>query len=184
MSKVDQERIEAIKQGNIKEFEQFFREYYQPLLAYANRFFDRQADAEEIVQDLFFKLWENRARLEITSSLSSYLFRSIRNNCLQALKYQKNKTKYQSYIKHQPKDSHGNEPLESLEFIELNEKVNRLLSDLPERCQEIFRLNRFQGLKYREIAVELSISIKTVEANMSKALRHFRTNLEEYSVKS
>jgi RNA polymerase sigma-70 factor (ECF subfamily) len=180
----DKSRIESIRKGDIKEYEKFFREYYMPLLSYAKRFFDDSQDAEEIVQELFFKLWENRARLEITSSLSSYLFRAVRNNCLQALKYQKNKTKYQKYIKAQGTNYSDSDQFEAMKYIELNEKVNRLLEDLPDRCQEIFRLNRFQGLKYKEIAVKLSISIKTVEANMSKALKHFRTNLKEYTVKS
>lgn len=184
MNLTDRVRIEAIKRGDIKEFEQFFRAFYKPLLSYAYRFFDDQQDAEEIIQDLFLKFWEKRAKLEITSSLTSYLFRAVRNNCLQAIKYQKNKTKYQAYIKNQTNDYQDSEPLEFLEYTELNEKVNYILSELPDRCQEIFKLNRFQGLKYKEIALELSISIKTVEANMSKALKHFRASLEEYSVKS
>lgn len=184
MNLADKVRIKAIKNGDIKEFEQFFREFYKPLLSYAYRFFEDQQDAEEIIQDLFFKLWDKRAKLEITSSLTSYLFRAVRNNCLQAIKYQKNKTKYQAYLKNQTKDYQESEPLESLEYSELNEKVNQILNELPERCQEIFRLNRFHGLKYKEIAIKLSISIKTVEANMSKALKLFRTSLVEYSVKS
>lgn len=184
MNSVDKIRLDAIKQGDIKEFEQFFREFYSPLLSYANRFFEDNQDAEEIVQDLFFKLWDKRAKLEITSSLASYLFRAVRNNCLQALKYQKNKTKYQAYLKSNSETYLEGEPLEALKFVELNQRVNYILSELPERCQDIFKLNRFNGLKYREIAVKLSISIKTVEANMSKALKHFRLSLKDYSVKS
>lgn len=184
MNSTDNATIKAIKRGDIKEFEKFFRAFYKPLLNYAYRFFEDQQDAEEIIQDLFFKIWEKRARLEINSSLSSYLFRAVRNNCLQSIKYQKNKTKYQAYIKNQPNNYQDSEPLEALEYSELNEKVNHILNELPDRCQEIFRLNRFQGLKYKEIALELKISIKTVEANMSKALKHFRVSLEEYSVKS
>ena len=184
MNLTDRVRLEAIKRGDIKEFEQFFKEFYTPLLSYANRFIEDKQDAEEIIQDLFFKLWDKRTKLEITSSLTSYLFRAVRNNCLQAIKHQKNKTKYQAYIKNQSKDYKESEPLESLQYSELNEKVISILSELPDRCQEIFKLNRFQGFKYKEIAVKLSISIKTVEANMSKALKHFRISLEEYSVKS
>ena len=184
MSKTDKIRVAAIQRGDIKEYEKFFREYYMPLVSYARRFFDEEMDAEEIVQDLFFKIWENRAKFEINTSLSSYLFRAVRNNCLQALKYAKNKAKYQKYVQSQGSTYVDSDQLEALKYIELNEKVNRLLSELPDRCQEIFRMNRFQGLKYKEIAEELSISIKTVEANMSKALKHFRGNIEEYSVKS
>ena len=76
------------------------------------------------------------------------------------------------------------EPIEYLEYNELHNKLNQVMNDLPERCQEIFKLNRFQGLKYQEIADQLKISIKTVEANMSKALKHFRKNLNEFMVSS
>ena len=182
MNKEDLNRIKAIKNGNVKEFEMFFRELYLPLKAYARKILEDEMEAEEVVQNLFYNYWKNRQRIEINSSLSSYMFRAVHNNCLQVIRQGKLKYKYEKYIKSQSIESI--EPLEELKYQELNGKINRLLGELPERCQEIFKLSRFQGLKYQEIADKLSISIKTVEANMTKALKHFRKNLEEYMINS
>lgn len=175
-------RIEDIKSGNIKEFELLFREFYKPLLIHANRILQDGQEAEEVVQNLFFNIWKNRQDLSINISVNSYLYSAVRNNCLQFIKRQKIKTKYEQYLLSYSADSI--EPIEYLEYNELHNKLYQVMNDLPERCQEIFKLNRFQGLKYQEIADQLKISIKTVEANMSKALKHFRKNLNEFMVSS
>ena len=174
------ERINRIKNGNIKEFEFFFRELYEPLLRYANSITNNENDSEEIVQEIFLNLWKNRKSIKITSSLSAYLYRSVYNNCLQQIKRNKLNTKYQQYAMSQI--NQPIEPIEELKYNELNKKVFEVLNELPENCQTIFKLSRFHGLKYREIAKKLSISIKTVEANMNKALKHFRENMRDYVV--
>jgi|AntAceMinimDraft_16_1070373.scaffolds.fasta_scaffold12988_2 RNA polymerase sigma-70 factor (ECF subfamily) len=174
------ERINKIKNGNIKEFEFFFRELYEPLLRYANSITNNENDSEEIVQEIFLNLWKNRKSIKITSSLSAYLYRSVYNNCLQQIKRNKLNTKYQQYAMSQI--NQPIEPIEELRYNELNKKVFEVLNELPENCQTIFKLSRFHGLKYREIAKKLSISIKTVEANMNKALKHFRENMRDYVV--
>lgn len=180
MKEDELKRIEEISKGNIKEFEVLFREFYRPLLLYANKILRKEAEAEEIVQDLFFNIWRNREKLNINVSVSSYLYSAIRNNCLQHIKRQKIKTRYQDYLRSQPVNII--QPIESLEYQELHQKINTVMDELPNRCQEIFKLSRFQGLKYQEIADQLSISIKTVEANVTKALKHFRKNLKEYTL--
>ena len=174
------ERINKIKNGNIKEFEFFFRELYEPLLRYANSITNNENDSEEIVQEIFLNLWKNRKSIKITSSLSAYLYCSVYNNCLQQIKRNKLNTKYQQYAMSQI--NQPIEPIEELRYNELNKKVFEVLNELPENCQTIFKLSRFHGLKYREIAKKLSISIKTVEANMNKALKHFRENMRDYVV--
>lgn len=182
MKKEDLDRIAAIKKGDIKEFEKLFREFYKPLLIHANRFVQDGAEAEEIVQNLFFNFWKNRQDLNIKISLTSYLYSAVRNNSLQFLKRRKIKSKYEQYLMSNPAES--TEPIEYIKYKELHTKLFQVMTDLPERCQEIFKLNRFQGLKYQEIADQLEISIKTVEANMSKALKHLRKNLSEFTVGS
>ncbi len=175
-------RIEAIKEGNIKEFESLFREFYKPLFIHANRILQDGAEAEEIVQDLFFNIWKNRQNLNINISASSYLYSAVRNNCLQFIKRKKIKGKYEIYLKGQNHQSI--EPIEHIKYNELHARLYKVMDDLPDRCQQIFKLNRFQGLKYQEIADQLEISIKTVEANMSKALKHLRKNLSEFMLSS
>lgn len=180
VNNTETERINKIKNGDIKEFEFFFRELYEPLLQYANSITNNENDSEEIVQEIFLNIWKNRKNIEITSSLSAYLYRSVYNNCLQQIKRNKLNIKYQQYATSQI--NRPIEPLEELKYNELNKKVFEVLNELPNNCQTIFKLSRFHGLKYREIALKLSISIKTVEANMNKALKYFRENMKDYMI--
>lgn len=164
---------------DMKSFETIFREYYQMLCSYAYRFVNDTDTAEEIVQELFYKLWEKRAELQVTSSLKSYLFSAVHNRCLKFIEHRNVETKYRNYYL-----LHGSEidseQQNSSNVRELQGIIERTLDSLPERCSKIFRLNRFEGLKYNEIAVKLSISVKTVEANMGKALKLLRRNLKNY----
>jgi len=164
---------------DLRSFESIFRQYYQMLCSYAYRFVNDTDTAEEIVQELFYKLWEKRTELQITSSLKSYLFSAVHNRCLKFIEHRNVEAKYRNYYL-----QHGseidNEPQNSSNVRELQGIIERTLDSLPERCGRIFRLNRFDGLKYNEIAEKLSISVKTVEANMGKALKLLRRNLRQY----
>ncbi len=167
-----------IREGNLKEFERIFKEYYPQLCLYALRFVKTKDLSEEIVQNLFCQIWENRKDLNIHTSLKAYLYRSTYHNALQVLRKIGSQNKYKEYIKH-----HFNEndfSTNKLEEKEINKIVHQTLSSLPQRCGTIFKMSRFEGLKYQEIANKLSISIKTVEANMGKALKAFRHNLKDY----
>lgn len=165
---------------DLNSFELVFREFYQMLCSYAYRFVNDDDTAEEIVQELFYKLWEKRFELQVTSSLKSYLFSAVHNRCLKYIEHRNVETRYKNYYL-----LHGseidNEPQQSSNVTELQGIIERTLDSLPERCSRIFRLNRFEGLKYIEIAEKLSISIKTVEANMGKALKQLRRNLKQYT---
>jgi RNA polymerase sigma-70 factor (ECF subfamily) len=164
---------------NLQSFESLFRQYYQMLCSYAYRFVNDSDTAEEIVQDLFYKLWEKRASLQITTSVKSYLFSAVHNRCLKYIEHRNVETKYKNYYL-QHESEIDNEPQHASDTRELQVIINRTLDSLPERCSRIFKLNRFEGLKYHEIASKLSVSIKTVEANMGKALKLLRKNLKEY----
>ena len=180
MIKQDTARLKAIKNGNIQEYELLFREYFQPLLSYGISILKSEAEAEEVVQDIFFNLWRNKRKLNIHTSFSSYLYRAVHNNCLQLLKKEKRKLNYQQ-DKRNWNYQEGMNPGEILQYNELYDKINSAVDELPENCKTIFKLNRFQGLKYSEIAEKLTISIKTVEANMTKALKHLRRHMDEYA---
>jgi RNA polymerase sigma-70 factor (ECF subfamily) len=164
---------------DLQSFEVLFRQYYQMLCAYALRFVKDADTAEEIVQDLFYKLWEKRAELQINTSVKSYLFSAVHNRCLKFIEHRNVETKYRNYyLLHESEiDS---EPYGTANANELQGIIDNTLDSLPERCGRIFRLNRFEGLKYHEIAQKLSISVKTVEANMGKALKLLRKNLKNY----
>jgi RNA polymerase sigma-70 factor, ECF subfamily len=171
--------MKQISLGNLQAFEKLFREYYQMLCSYSLKFVGDPDSAEEIVQDLFYTLWEKRMELKINTSVKSYLFSAVHNRCLKFIEHKAVEQKYRSYYL-----QHGSEidsePNDSADAGELQQIINRTLDSLPERCGRIFRLNRFEGLKYHEIAEKLSISVKTVEANMGKALRILRKNLKDF----
>ena len=176
--------VRKIKKGNIKAFEKLFKELYAPLCGFAQKFIDDKNKAEELVQDIFYNLWKNRVNLDIKISLKSYLYKSVQNNCLLIIQHKKVEEKYRKHLSITTNSSTQQTPDKVLEIKELNENIQTTLETLPERCREIFYLNRFEGLKYREIAERLSISQKTVEANITKALKVLRKNLtkEHWSI--
>ncbi|MEN8123054.1 MAG: RNA polymerase sigma-70 factor [Bacteroidota bacterium] len=171
--------VNKIKQGNIRAFEKVFRELYSPLCGYANKIINDPDKAEEIVQEVFYIIWKNKERLTIRVSLKSYLYKSVQNSCLQIAQHQLVKEKYRQFVINGDNDKQLS-PDTELEVKEINKAIDQTLDSLPERCKEIFYMNRFEGLKYREIAEKMSISQKTVEANISRALKHLRKNLKQY----
>ena len=167
-----------IRMGDIKAFESLFRSSYSSLVRYSASIVKDQDTAEEVVQDLFYRLWKEREKLIINSSLNGYLFRSTYNRSLKWIEHMKVVKKYESDASLSNQESPAT-PLQQLQLDELQEVIAGTLEKLPDRCGEIFYLNRFEGLKYREIADRLSISVKTVEANMGRALKEFRKTLGE-----
>jgi RNA polymerase sigma-70 factor, ECF subfamily len=174
----DSEIIGRIRQGDIREFETLFRSSYVSLVKYAGALIKDQDTAEEIVQDLFFRLWHDREKLIIESSLNGYLFRSVHNRCLHHIEHKKVVERHAHEMAFES-DLNTDDPSEALQYKELQAKIAAILEKLPERCGKIFCMNRFDGLKYSEIAEKLSVSVKTVEANMGKALKEFRKALAE-----
>jgi RNA polymerase sigma-70 factor (ECF subfamily) len=174
----DSETIRRIRRGDKQEFEKLFRSSYVSLVRYARVLLKDHDMAEEIVQDLFFRLWQGRENLKIESSLNGYLFRSVHNRSLHYLEHLKVVSRHAGEIAAESPVS-SDSVTEDIYYSELQEKVTRVLDRLPERCRAIFRMSRFEGLKYNEIADKLSVSLKTVEADMGKALREFRKALAE-----
>lgn len=179
MNKADRKIVNEIKKGNLKTFEILFKKMYARLCNYANKYVHNLDIAEEIVQELFYILWAKRDKLNINISFRSYLYRAVYNGCLQYLNHRNIEIKYEDYWKKQPKVN-DKDASEAIRVQELHEIINNTLDSLPERCRRVFHLNRFEGLKYREIAEKLSLSVKTIEADMSKALKLLRKNLKDY----
>ena len=167
-----------IRQGDIRAFESLFRSSYVSLVRYAKTLIKDQDASEEIVQDLFFTLWQNRENINIESSLNGYLFRSVHNRCLHFIGHNRIVARHAEEMSVKTPEQVEN-PADILQYKELQEKIAGILEKLPERCGQIFYMNRFEGLKYHEIAEKLSVSVKTVEANMGKALKAFRKELTE-----
>ena len=174
----ENEIIWRIRNGDIAVFESLFRSSYVSLVKYAMTLIRDHDNAEEIVQDLFFRLWKDKEKLNIESSLNGYLFRSVHNKCLHYLDHSKVVERHAEEISYRQQEKQEN-PADILQYKELQARIARILERLPERCGQIFCMSRFDGLKYAEIAEKLSVSLKTVESNMGRALKEFRKELTE-----
>lgn len=172
--------IEGLKSGDKLIFEEIYREYYAPLSYYCLRYVESFSDAEEIVQDLFLKLWDLHEELQINTSVKAYLYRAVQNYALNFLSKKKTKEKYVVVQDKQAYEVFDN-GLAKLEEDELRAILKVAILKLPEKRRKIFELSRFDGLKYGKIASELSISVKTVENQMTKALRYLRVILKDYA---
>lgn len=169
-----------IQKNDIAAFEAVFREFYAPLCRYAQVFVGSMDTAEEITQEFFYNYWKNREKIKVKTTLRGYLYQSVRNNALKYLEHEAVKRRYAaSQIELHTTEGAATQ-MEAMEARELQQLIDETLQELPERCSLIFRMSRFEGLKYQEIARELSISVKTVEANMGKALQLFRVRLKKY----
>jgi len=173
----EREIIRRIKEGDMEVFETLFKSSYISLVKYAGTFVKDRDTAEEIVQDLFVKIWNERENLSINSSLTGYLFRAVHNRCLHHLQHLKVIEKH-VMEKSAERPLTADEADSGIYLKELEDKIACVLEKLPEQCCKIFCMNRFEGYKYREIAEKLSISVKTVEACMGKALKELRKILE------
>jgi len=172
--------FEAIRNGDLKVFEKLFRTHYDELCHFAYTYLKDWDAAEETVQDIFFQIWKKHEQLNIVKNVKAYLYQSVKNACLQIFKHKVVEKKYMDSLKIEgSKEAYL--PDDELESHEIQEKIERVIQSLPERCRDIFLLNRFEGLKYQEIADRLAISIKTVEANMGRALKVFRENFSTYA---
>ena len=174
----DTDIIGRIRQGDERQFESLFRSSYVSLVRYARTLVKDQDDAEEIVQELFYRIWQDRQKIRIESSLNGYLFRSVHNRCLHFIEHNRVVVKHAEEMSLRLPES-PESPSDILNYKELQARIAGILEKLPERCGKIFCMNRFEGLKYNEIAEKLSVSVKTVEANMGRALREFRKELTE-----
>ncbi|MBK7709974.1 MAG: RNA polymerase sigma-70 factor [Bacteroidales bacterium] len=174
----DTDIIGRIRQGDVRQFESLFRSSYVSLVRYARKLVKDQDDAEEIVQDLFYRIWQDREKIKIESSLNGYLFRAVHNRCLHFIEHNRIVVKHAEEMSFRIPES-PESPSDILNYKELQARIAGILEKLPERCGKIFYMNRFEGLKYNEIAEKLSVSVKTVEANMGRALKEFRKELTE-----
>ncbi|MFD1816771.1 RNA polymerase sigma-70 factor, ECF subfamily [Pseudarcicella hirudinis] len=173
--------LNEIQQGNERVFEMIFRKYYQSLSNYAFSFLKDMDDSEEIVQGVFLKLWEQRESIEISVSLKSYLYRAVHNTCLNRIKHLKIQDVYKEYNAEFLEETYDS-ATDLLYKNELEKRIADALNKLPEQCRLIFKLSRFEELKYQEIADQLGLSIKTVENQIGKALRIMRTELSDYLI--
>lgn len=164
-----------IAAGDRHAFEALFRLHYRPLCAFAMGYLKDGDQAEDIVQDLFFRLWLDREKVNITTSVKAYLYASVRNRCLNAVKAG---TKVRA-LNEEVDDQQQEEERSEDEHAERIARVQAAIEALPEERRKVFKLSRYEGLKYHEIATRLGISVKTVENQMGSALKTLRIELKD-----
>ena len=131
------------------------------------------------MQAAFITVWDKRKAIEIQTSIKSYLYRMVRNSCLNVIKHEKVKKQHAAYEMAGGEPSHESVS-QSIISSELEQKIYEALKALPEQCRLVFQLSRFEELKYSEIANQMNISVKTVENQMGKALKIMRAQLKDY----
>ena len=159
-------------------FEEVFKTNFKSLHIYACTILKDEAAAEEMVQNVFFKLWEKRGQIEITHSVTGYLYRAVYNESLNYMRHHKVKATHKAHTINTNKEYE--ETSDPAAIKELQQKIDAALNELPEQCRTVFQLSRFEDLKYRMIAEQLGISVKSVENQMGKALKLLRLRLVEF----
>jgi len=180
----------ALKSGLLKgdeqTYEYLFRNYYAALCTYAFRYLERKDLAEEIVSETFFKLWIKRKELQIEGDVKPYLFQAVYKNSLNHLRKQKTETLAVERLQYTHVREQSTRILEdyserdSLILKELEGKIERAIKKLPDQARRVFTLKRYEGLKNREVADQLGISVKTVEMHMTRSLLFLKTELKDY----
>jgi len=164
--------------GNHTVFDYFFDKYYQGLCVYAYRMLKSNTEAEDLVQDFFVRILESRKNISIETSIKSYFIRSVHNRCLDNLAHQKVKINHEQFrLKMMSEENLQEYPLLD---SELTQQIEQAIQNLPEVIRETFRLNRFDGLSYHQIADQENVSVKTIEYRISKALNILRKDLVDY----
>lgn len=176
-----------IEDINSTSFSDLYQNYFPKLIRFAREYVVSEEDAENIVQDTFLFLWENQERFQSVRNLNAFLYTLIKNRCIDFLRVKVSEAKRNEKVQ----DRFEREfqlKLDSLSYIDVDhlseEDVEKLideaLNSLPEKCRQIFMLSRIDGLKYKEIAERLGVSVNTIENQISIALRKLRVRLKIY----
>jgi RNA polymerase sigma-70 factor (ECF subfamily) len=172
----EHKKIKNIINGDLKSFEVIFKQYYAPLVRYGFTILKNTEESEDVVQQVFVTLWQKIEEIEFTISIKSYLYKMVHNHCLNKLKHEQIKQKHATEVLHiQHSLSYQEHPKN-----ELLKQIDLALESLPEQCGRIFKMSRYDGMKYQEIANELGLSIKTIENQMGKALKIMREKLKDF----
>lgn len=177
----EQELLARIRQDDHSAFSLLFREYYKDLVFYGGSIIPEREVVEDIIQNLFLKLWADRKELVIEVSLKSFLLKAVKNSCLDELRHRDIITRHQEFVLQSHNDT-GYDTDEYIFYSELRERLQGALEKLPPDCRETFELSRERGLKYKEIAEKQNVSVRTVEVRISKAVSLLRLFLKDISL--
>jgi len=182
----ENELFRQTKKGDVYAFEKLFKAYYRNLCFFAEHYVKEKAMAEEIVGNFFMNLWEKRITIEIKGPVKSYFYSSVHNQCIKYLEHLKVMKKYEEYALSRLRSKEllaplsNAYPLANLISQEIVVDIERSISELPEKCREIFCLSRFEEMSYEDISAKLDVSVNTVRTQMARALQKLRESLKNY----
>lgn len=184
MGKLDKQQenfvLAALKQDSKEAFSLLFQTYYTDLVLFCGSFVKDKDFCEDVVQSIFLKLWHDRRTIQIETSIKSYLLKAVRNSCLDEYRHIEIVRKYETEHKSSVLDNYDTDNY--ILYSDLYTHLIRALDKIPPLYKEAFVLNRFEGLKYREIAEKLDVSERTVEVRVSKTLDLLRKQLKDFFV--
>lgn len=183
---INKEVIAMLKKGDSKSFELVFREMYEPLVHFTDEYLRDIEAAKNIAQNLFLKLWEMHSLIDPESNLKAYLYKAARNASISYLRHLKIEKSFKEKSLFNDDERKLNYEalqdlnLDKIDLDKLELIIKQAIEELPERCREVFMLSRFEELKNKEIADKLQISVKAVEANITRALVKLRLHTKDY----
>ncbi|GAB1454678.1 RNA polymerase sigma-70 factor [Draconibacterium sp.] len=170
--------LELLKKGDILAFDAIYEMYCRRLFCFVLKYVKQKVEAEEIVQEVFVKIWESRHKIDVYASFDSFLFTIAYNSTISLLRKRVTEKKYIDFLISQQQEYIVNDSSVEIQFNELNDKVQLLLNELTPRQKEIFQLSRVEGLTHEEIAKKLNISANTVKNHMVTVLSFLRKSLD------
>ena len=184
-SKEELLQLNKLKKGNEKAFEYFFNKYYDSILGFCIQFIYNKPEAKGITQEAFINLWSSRQQIEKINGIESFLYTYAKSKCLNAIRDKKVKERYKSKTLNKKERALDYDILKSMNFdslalTELEELITKSIDDLPEKSKVVFYKKRYENKKNKEIAQDLNVTVKTVEAHMTTALKILRLKLTEY----
>lgn len=177
MSTEETEILHKIANGDASQFKYLYKTYYKSLCSYVYNHFNDVAEAENVVQEVFTQLWEQRARLKKVKNLKSYLFQATHFKCLDLLRSKKVQQKFEDEVSYKLKEIEFEDELVSEENLS---QIENAINDLPEQRKKVVVMKRLQGLSYKHISEKLGISERTAETHMSLAMKSLRAKLSHF----
>lgn len=172
--------LSALRQDSKEAFSLLFQTYYTDLVLFCGNFVKDKSSCEDIVQSIFLKLWNDRKNIQIETSLKSYLLKAVRNSCFDEFRHIEVVRQYETEYGSSVLDNYDTENY--ILYSDLYHHLSRALENIPDLYKEAFLMNRFEGLKYREIAEKLNVSERTVEVRVSKTLDLLRKQLKDFFI--
>jgi RNA polymerase sigma-70 factor, ECF subfamily len=177
--------FESFKKGDEKAFAHFYNTYFNKIQAFSIQFVYSEEEAQNLTQEAFIHLWENKENIASINGIQSFLYTYAKSKCLNYIRHDKVKDRFKNDVLNQKERELDSEILNSfsfdtLEFLELERLINEAVQNLPPKTRTVFIKKRFENKKNNEIAEEMNVTLKSVEAHMTKALKILKTKLSDY----